>query len=610
MQVEQFQRIGETDEDIRRANKYTIFPNQILAHEEIIKASLINPYTTLIAQMQSGKTDTFLLTAFEFLRNEMVNQVIIFSGNNDTTLKDQMLANISEFRHKYVAHLQNILSQPWREANDIYDNCVIRIKVLWPSQLSNIVNKKQSTAKKTITKLENTPTLYIWEESHYAQSIGMIPSMFLNMFHLSPAGDVESYTKRNNYFLSVSATPFSEIQNIIQHRQQKNIVYLKPADSYTGIQNFIKNEQIYEHTGTIDDMYSAMETSEQKFGETPKYGIVRAVKSEKYAEIILLKGWDIKYYNMEIRDVENTRLAEQPERNTILFIKGAMRMGQQVDKTHIGFCFEDAESSNTDTILQSLIGRMCGFSPNIKHICIYIHQNILQKHDIDKYSEFMNEMALGSEHIIDAGKFCPTNAMNCVSVPPPPTLEDKINSMKTRREKEYHCSPIYIPVKYMTKEFIRNKNITDIETILHNPESYPEIINRNSNEQTVNIRKRFSEALTKGEIMSFHLLSKKTNQTIFTKLVQAISNNSYFNSGASSDRIHIWEVDVASSRGGNDYSVGDLFIEIKTDILNTEFAPCMRGRPKTAITTAREVFYHSIIETNMIIEAKTTELIK
>ena len=52
-------------------------------------------WTTLLAQMQSGKTEAYLLVACEMLRISRVESVVVFSGNAETDLKDQLVGIIS-----------------------------------------------------------------------------------------------------------------------------------------------------------------------------------------------------------------------------------------------------------------------------------------------------------------------------------------------------------------------------------------------------------------------------------------------------------------------------------------------------------------------------------
>jgi hypothetical protein len=47
------------------------------------------PFTILLAQMQSGKTGTYLFTGFEMVRRGLVDRIIIISGSADTSLRTQ-----------------------------------------------------------------------------------------------------------------------------------------------------------------------------------------------------------------------------------------------------------------------------------------------------------------------------------------------------------------------------------------------------------------------------------------------------------------------------------------------------------------------------------------
>jgi late competence protein required for DNA uptake (superfamily II DNA/RNA helicase) len=60
-----------------------ISQQQIKAANDIIEAFKNRRWVILTAQMQSGKTTTYYLTADIMLMLRLVNKVIIFSVNND-----------------------------------------------------------------------------------------------------------------------------------------------------------------------------------------------------------------------------------------------------------------------------------------------------------------------------------------------------------------------------------------------------------------------------------------------------------------------------------------------------------------------------------------------
>ena len=102
-------------------------------------------------------------------------------------------------------------------------------------------------------------------------------------------------------------------------------------------------------------------------------------------------------------------LENAPDEPTIIFIKDKCRMGKEVPKQHIVFCIETAISSNADTILQGLLGRMCGYL--IHDIDIYIYQDIIK--EIETYIRFC-----------EGGSIIPSKAMNII----PPDIKNTTNS--------------------------------------------------------------------------------------------------------------------------------------------------------------------------------------
>jgi flagellar motility protein MotE (MotC chaperone) len=60
-----------------------VFPQQIAAALEIIAAFDKHTYAILLAQMQSGKTGTFMLVLSEMIRLGKVEYGYIFSGNRE-----------------------------------------------------------------------------------------------------------------------------------------------------------------------------------------------------------------------------------------------------------------------------------------------------------------------------------------------------------------------------------------------------------------------------------------------------------------------------------------------------------------------------------------------
>ena len=91
---------------------------QLQAGNELINCYSSDPngirWCTLCAQMQSGKTETFLFVCYELLRMRMIETGVIFSGNAETDLREQLKNTIngSIFRRKYERYLIKNFKSP------------------------------------------------------------------------------------------------------------------------------------------------------------------------------------------------------------------------------------------------------------------------------------------------------------------------------------------------------------------------------------------------------------------------------------------------------------------------------------------------------------------
>ena len=105
--------------------------------KEICEHFQENDYVLLVAQMQSGKTGTYLEVAKKLFQEGTIESVVIFSGNRERMLYRQTVDRVNEVRKTKVP-----------------------IKVVWGGDLNKFVPNK------------SLKTLYIWDESHYGQTKG------------------------------------------------------------------------------------------------------------------------------------------------------------------------------------------------------------------------------------------------------------------------------------------------------------------------------------------------------------------------------------------------------------------------------------------------------
>jgi len=345
-------------------------------------------WVVLMAQMQSGKTETFLFVASEMIRHGLISKVVIFSGNADTDLKSQLQKEAkgevgSKFFNKYHLYLEEDCGIRTRDRNPIIDNIQSNLQIVWGTQLINYSGPTEST-------------LFIWEESHHAQSLKQCPDKFLRQIGISADGDETILAAKNNYVVSVSATPFSEVCDKVNMEQTKALVSMEPGQNYNSVAKMLVAGRIKFYACISTALQLALNT--RHVGN--KYAIVR-ISSKNEAEIkdiIGVCGWNYCIFDSVSENPVEKALGETtwknmknaPERNTVILLRNKCRMGKNLEKTHVLFCFETAKKSRTDTILQGLLGRVCGYSVNSENIDVYISDKIQTTGEIERYIQMTN----------------------------------------------------------------------------------------------------------------------------------------------------------------------------------------------------------------------------
>ena len=501
----------------------------------------------LFAQMQSGKTNAFLFLAGEMLRLEKVENVVIFSGNRETELKDQLSElEISRFYERvYRRHLEKLNVDI---SDEFIDHIISKINVVWGTEL---MKKLETVAT------ENT--LYIEEESHFAQSVGQMPHKFIKSIGLSLNGDSSSLIERNNYVCSVSATPFSEMSDVVHLNQNKKIVFMQPGESYRGVSWYKEHDKILGfdkwqeklqeiiarkcHSPAWLAVMNELRTSAiaSPVAETPKWAIIRVRGEAQVDEVKAMcasSNWSAVRYDQgnkgELKSLKD--LATPPEVNTIVIIKELCRMGTVVPKQHISFVMETSTNPRTDTVLQGLLGRMCGYPGGSFGYCvsndinIYISQQVLSHGDIDTYISLCQSMEM----------IVPSRATNVIG-----------EHNKGRRDLS-HLEPI-IPI------YMRELSFPDAHPITCLPDVIIALRSQQcENGNSSNVTRRLIDFLDNAKDLRVLTrdLSKKTFKTMIPKIKRLMDENIPFNALNSGSGIPTNALTICYSKSNDDIRQG------------------------------------------------------
>lgn len=391
-----FQIVKRAEVLNRKMSSLIKFQQNLLAGKEIISIYCDNShevvrYVMLLAQMQSGKTFIYTFVMCEMFRQRKVDNVVIFSGNAEVALREQTRRCMEDEEYQ-IFYKEYLFSLGVEDCWESLKGQITRnFEVIWGTALKKRMEPKNNT-------------LFIWDESHFAQDQGMCPEKFLDQMGIIPNGDWRPLQERDNYVLSVSATSFSEASNVIHQDQCKAIVTFNPSSVYMSIKKMKENGMIIPYESPKICVLEQMISSVSRVGRR-KYGIIRIghnVKSrnadEAFYKMAARKGkWDIKLY-YETPDPERIDtldcLNHEPTRNTLILVKDHCRMGQQLPKQNISFVIETAVSSRTDVLLQGLLGRMCGYH-NYTGIRICLRKSFLESEELDKYLQFVKKSNTG-----------------------------------------------------------------------------------------------------------------------------------------------------------------------------------------------------------------------
>ena len=567
------------------------YPNQIAAAKQIIAAFEDEcRWNVLLAFPQSGKTQTFLYVACHMLYTGAKSErAVIVCGNAEHELSEQLRASKTEFIRLYIQTEHASLSHNMAES--VVCMLEARLQVWCGAELEH--NAAQPTVARN--------TLFIWEEAHYAQDKTNRPHKFFKNLCITADGEISNLEgERNNYVLTVSATPFSELSNIWHHSQTKRVVRLEPAAGYKGPKHFLQAGAIRQ----FDPKLSPAEVVAQAIREAPmkaaaKYAIVRVRDSkgtDNMSACIRVadeNGWAHRVYDAETKYHQPgsmqsmDELAVAPHQNTVIFIRGMCRMGKRVPKQHISFVIETSKDSKTDVVLQGLMGRMFGFHDNMD-IKIYISRRI-EMADIEKYVSMM-------ENPDDV----PLQTM-------PRSGKNLVAGSKDRTGEWYNNIPIVVRNRQQDNDDAEDPNAEEYEnelTIRAIQAAFESgaIENHNCDEQTAEIREQIMLLTAEPHRMSPRNFVNPATRRLYTtyqempdKLYNSIDQRTPFNTGSSGGcgfdsteelQVNVWRCNTNQFSHTHGFYRGDLIVQTRTRVAS----PLQQLHVRIPCTTGMETF--------------------
>jgi hypothetical protein len=335
-------------------------PTSIMAHPEQCTAAqnimavfvaAILRYAMLIARCQAGKTGAYQELIRIMLAQGMIQRAYILCGSNDTDLRDQAHKDTKEANPEAYANgsVTVLFRQDFKEPMDI-TNCLIVV-----------------------------------DESHMDQTQKQQLDVFLAQHGLSMDGNPRTLVEKNAFIVSVDATPYSEL-SALKHKESypKHVEELAPGKGYFGLADYFyrgfvrptfsicDSNAFSDLVSSCGNKYALMRLTSGKEAERQEAGAIATYKR---------LGGKVLYHTAEREEISVADLATAPDCPTLVIVRGRLRAGKVVVKLHIGFVWEGAKVSNTDALIQGLLGRMCGYDvPDVKPI-LFVPQSSLKRNE-------------------------------------------------------------------------------------------------------------------------------------------------------------------------------------------------------------------------------------
>jgi hypothetical protein len=504
---------------------------------------------------------------------DMVNFIVIFSGNAESELCKQISDTVRDADSDYWEKYENYVHQDRDIAKDIRKklNKDKRLDIVWGTQ-------------KTSYSGPTEKTFFIWEEAHFAQNKDQGPAKFLKKLEISADGTQHFLEEKGNFVLTVSATPFSEVSDYIHFNQNKKVVKMEPGENYISVEYLLRENRVRPWKTIEEGLVSACSLPRT----TKKWAIIRVIdrNAELVESVMKSKGWKCEKYDSSISlSARNSGKCEDsgykawkdmasgkaPDSDTVIIIKGMCRMGKNIKKSHLLFVFETSKAPASDTILQGLLGRSCGYlslNDPSNDVIVYLSAKVVNSGELERYVELWN------------------NPNICI-------IPRKANNLTEKQLKDTRpIIPIIITRDRNISQTNNEKDIkADVFDALFNHRE--RIRNKNTNAHFEEVCGKYGELYGKnGGIHAFYLDSKKKTrgpdkaEALRSSFTSATSRDFGSGCGHSSDglQVNIW---INKNIEGHDTEI--FYITSVVAIGEDEHLNFLI--PKT---TRREVFAHCL----------------
>jgi hypothetical protein len=374
-----------------RENEFYVRKNQLKTCKKIVILMLLSKIDPenfkqayiLFAEMQTGKSGIFTNVCFIVFRNNWIREklglkyLLILTPMNDSDFLSQLKKDVDQ-RLGGIAYFSNHAEYKFVGMNTDGENGFRGKELKALIQQGHFIQD----------------TFVVVDEVHYGNDANQsLQKLFQQQIGISNSASSESLREKNIYLLGVSATPYSEIVSIKEF-ERKFLIQHRTPSSYYGIKKHMLREKVKQSfpLNSAENIQKFVDVVEE-FRNQKTYIIARIRNSGKETDRCekVKQVLESKFQNAIVKIIDESLpkkerdfkllTSNEPSTLTIYLIKNMLSAGKRIEKTYISVVFEHMATARSynETIVQSLIGRICGYSQHdiicytdLKHAQDYI----------------------------------------------------------------------------------------------------------------------------------------------------------------------------------------------------------------------------------------------
>lgn len=202
--------------------------------------------------------------------------------------------------------------------------------------------------------------------------------------------NLQHYYDNNIMLVEFTATPDGTIYDQVKWGEASYKMLGKSGVGYTSVFNLLSQGRVKQYQDLccydkelccvnmdkFTENISGFENDVGNYSE-PRYHLVRTrtgmyqeITIENFEHVFGTNAYGFITYDKDNLEDINVTLQIKPEKHTFIFIKEKLRCAKSLTQTYIGIVYERlAKSPDDGSIIQSLLGRLTGYTNNGESIC-------------------------------------------------------------------------------------------------------------------------------------------------------------------------------------------------------------------------------------------------